>query len=68
MVHDRDDTEEFFIRQDAANIIIVNSMAPGRETPKAAEELYWKAFGKIDFSIHERVVPIHFIDAYYRMK
>ena len=68
MVPNRDDTEEFFILQDAANIIIVNSMAPGRETPKAAEELYWKAFDKIDFSIHERVVPIHFIEAYYRMK
>ena len=68
MVPVRDDTEEFFILQDAANIIIVNAMVPGRETPKDALELYWKAFDKIDFDIHERVVPIHFLEGYYRMK
>ena len=68
MVPARNDTEEFFVLQDAANIIIVNAMVPGRETPKEAEKLYWKAFDKIDFSVHERVVPVHFLEGYYRMK
>lgn len=63
-----EDSEEFFILQDAANIIIVNAMVPGKETPKEAEKLYWKAFDKIDFSKYERVVPVHFLEGYYRMK
>lgn len=63
-----EDSEEFFLLQDAANIIIVNSLVPGRNTPEDAKNLYWKAFDKIDFELHERVVPVHFLEGYYRMK
>ncbi len=67
MLPERDDSDEFFILQDAANIVIVSGMVPGRKVCEKAIELYWEAFDKIDLSKHERVVPVHYLEGYYRM-
>ena len=62
----RDDEHEFFVLQDAANICIIEGMVPGRIPSDKATELFELGFSKIDLSKHERCVPIHYLDAYYR--
>ena len=63
----REDEHEFFTLQDAANAGIIEGMVPGRSPSKKSAELFELGFSKIDFSKHERCVPIHYVDAYYRL-
>ena len=62
----RRDADTFFTMQDAANLVIIQSMVPGRQTDTASLRVFAEAFAQIDFSRHERAVPVHYLDAYYR--
>jgi len=63
---ERGDEHEFFVLQDAANVGIVISFADVRKPSDDAKALFAEAFDIIDFNKHERCVPVHFLDGYYR--
>ena len=62
----RPDAKEFFTLQDAAQIAIISGLVPNRGTKKQTLKLLDDAFEKIDLSIHERNLPVFFLQAYYR--
>ena len=62
----RPDSTEFFALQDCAQISIITKLVPHRNNCDKAVKLLSDAFNKIDLSIHERNLPLYFIDGYYR--
>lgn len=62
----RADGREFFAFQDGAQIAIIAGMVPGRAVKKDTVHLLAFAFSKIDLTIHERNLPLFFLDGYYR--
>ena len=60
------DSTEFFALQDCAQISIITKLVPNRKNCVRAVKLLSDAFNKIDLSIHERNLPLYFIDGYYR--
>lgn len=60
------DMEEFFKLQNCAQLMIITKMVPHRRLNEQVIALFADAFEKIDFSVHERDLPVHFVDAYYR--
>lgn len=62
----REDAHEFFTLQDAANIAVVVGFSKNVKANDAVMEVFLEGFDKIDFEKHERCVPVHFIDGYYR--
>ena len=61
------DHAEYFILQDGAQLAIVTGLVPHRQPSEAVSELLCDAFSKIDLSIHERNLPLYFVDGYYRI-
>jgi len=62
----RSDEHEFFVLQDAANLAVISGIVPGRHISASAMEAYKYGFSQIDLSKHERVVPVHYIEGFYR--
>ncbi len=62
----RPDSTEFFMLQDCAQISIITKLVPNRSNCDRAFKLLSDAFNKINLSIHERNLPLYFIDGYYR--
>lgn len=65
---ERKDAHEFFTLQDAANIAVILGFSDNVKADECVLALFAKALSKIDFNIHERCVPVHFVDGYYRLK
>ena len=61
------DHAEYFILQDGAQLAIIAGLVPNRQPCEAVSGLLCDAFSKIDLSIHERNLPLYFIDGYYRI-
>ena len=62
----RADMYDFFALQDCAQLSIVTKLVPNRQTSDRVMRLLGDAFEKIDLSVHERNLPLFFIDGYYR--
>ena len=62
----RSDLYDFFALQDCAQLSIVTKLVPNRPANAAVENLLREAFEKIDLSVHQRNLPLFFIDGYYR--
>ncbi|MBR5528033.1 MAG: hypothetical protein IKV97_03445, partial [Clostridia bacterium] len=62
----RADEHQFWVLQDAANLVIVPTYVPERKACSKAVEAFEQGFSKIDFSKYERCVPVHYLEGYYR--
>lgn len=62
----RADLGDFFAIQDVAQIAIISGLVPDKKTNIKTEELFADTFAKLDLNIHERCLPVFFIDGYYR--
>ena len=62
----RPDHIDFFTIQDGAQISIITGLVPNRKAKESTASLLLQTFEKIDLTIHERNLPLYFIDGYYR--
>lgn len=63
----RQDEKEFFTLQDGAQVGIILGLAPYTTPTQNAKNLFLESFAKIDLNVHERNLPVFFIDGYYRL-
>lgn len=63
---DREDGIEYFTLQDAAQLAITVGLAPQRKASENVKKLLADGFEKIDFTKHERNLPLYFVSGYYR--
>ena len=61
-----EDSDTFFLLQDAANIAAVTGLCPNKKLSLKAAKLFESAFSMIDFDKHKRALPVHFLQGYYR--
>ena len=62
----RPDLYAFFALQDCAQVTIISKLVPNRKLSDKVAALLSDGFSKIDFSLHERNLPLFFLDGYYR--
>ena len=64
----RADEKEFFTLQDGAQIGVILGLTPNRKPTKNAVDAFYNALSKIDLDVHERNLPVYFLDGYYRLE
>ena len=62
----RSDMFDYFALEDTAQLAIITKLVPGRKSNIDVEKLFIEGFEKIDFSKHERNLPLFFVAGYYR--
>jgi hypothetical protein len=62
----RPDSQAYFALQDCAQLVIITGLTPDRALNEKVKELFIDSFEQIDFLLHERNLPIYFLNGYYR--